>query len=540
MIRNYSGVHRSSHLSVLLPKHHSVALRRVSQSSRSALKPLLVPISKPATNGVNCNEIINDIDDLGSSRMGLHKAGKSTHDLLLPSLPPIPKTTDPQFKNIFMEKIKLCTQICDFSNPSNDLKAKEIKGKTLSEILTAFLSIGFNTNCDDEIKNALFEMVKTNLLKRKITFNISHFFNADSSCYLVEDWDHIELIYKILLNMIKAFPRNSGWNQNFIRQILPLMSSKDTNERDSMTQFLTAYILNTPQEIQFLYPIISQKLIDHRESSDPCGVYTCLSVMQSIYTNVSCLQKIFRAIFLTHIVPLIGDKFLQIFHVPLFQIISINIAESPQRVIPVLLTIINFWPISHAAKQEILLRAMVKTLAYMEKIDEKILTKALSIIAHCCDSEYFKVAELANRSLIDQVILDLIGYDTKSYIPMILPHVELAQSHWSNNVREAADAAMRAISRLDPRFVADRKATFSLDQQKSKLSSWATIARKAAHRDRSLNLANKLGELTKVFNANTGSATSPPSSIHAVQSSAAISQTEKYIQAKIIKPRVYI
>ena len=297
--------------------------------------------------------------------------------------------------------------------------------------------------------------------------------------------------------------------------------------------------MNSPQEIQFLYPIISQKLIDHRESSDPCGVYTSLAIMHSIYNNISCLQKIFRPIFVTHIVPLIGDKYLQIFHGPLFQIISISLAETPQKITPVLMTLVNFWPISHASKQEIMLRALVKTLPYMEKINEGLLTKSISIIAQCCDSEYFKVAELANRSFVDQAILDLVGYDSKTYLAIILPHVECAQSHWSNNVREAADAAMRSLTRVDPRFSADFKGRNALEQQKAKLSAWATIARRAAKKDKSLNLATKLGELTKVFNANAGSATSPPIGISSQQSTpAVINKTDKLVTAKIVRPHV--
>ena len=537
MLRNYSNVNkRESHLSLLVPRHHSLALRRVSQSSRPTLRPILVPISKPATAGVNCNEMPKEQEELESARLSLSKGGKSTHDLTLPTLPLIPKPSDPQFKNIMLQKIQLCTQICDFSNINNDVKAKEIKAKALSEISSSFLAIGFNANCDDEIKTAMLEMIKTNLLNRKTSFNISFFFNADSSCYVIEDWEHVSLVYKLLISMIKAFPRFSGWTRDFVKSLLHLMSSRDTNERDSFTQFIISYLLNTPQEIQFLYPILSQKLIDHRESSDPCGVYTSLSIMHSIS---SCLQKIFRPIFVSHIVPLIGDKYLPIFHVPLFQIVSINLAETPQRITPVLLTLINYWPISHASKQEIMLRALVKTLPYMEKINEPLLAKSISIISQCCDSEYFKVAEFACRSFTDQVILDLVGYDSKAHLAMILPHVEAAQSHWSNNVREAADAAMRSLSRVDPRFSADFKGKSRLDQQKTKLSAWATIARRAAKRDKSLNLATKLGELTKVFNSNAGSATSPPIGISSMQSTpSVINQQEKLATAKIVRPRV--
>ena len=75
---------------------------------------------------------------------------------------------------------------------------------------------------------------------------------------------------------------------------------------------------------------------------------------------------------------------------------------------------------------------------------------------------------------------------------MILKHFEAAQSHWSNNVREAADAAIRSLLRVDALFSADFKGKSRLYQQKTKLSAWATIARRAAKRDKSLNLATNL------------------------------------------------
>ena len=60
--------------------------------------------------------------------------------------------------------------------------------------------------------------------------------------------------------MIKALPSFSGWTRDFVKSLLHLMSSRDTTERDCFTQFIISYLLNSPQEIQFLYPILSQEI----------------------------------------------------------------------------------------------------------------------------------------------------------------------------------------------------------------------------------------------------------------------------------------
>ena len=106
-------------------------------SQRKQLAPLTSDLTKSAVMNSDNLPISDMIPNEPTTCV------KPSSSKVLSKLPPIPKVSAPEYKKIMLEKLELCSIICDFKNSCNDKSAKSIKNKTLIEINNNFLQMGF-------------------------------------------------------------------------------------------------------------------------------------------------------------------------------------------------------------------------------------------------------------------------------------------------------------------------------------------------------------------------------------------------------------
>ena len=491
-----------SSLSLYTPSHVPKNLSEIASSTHNMLKPL--PFMRTQSQSLMCvdtkNLPIEEIDDFESSRPDL-TFYRATRSLSLPILPPIPKTSDSAYKSVFLKKIKLCTIMCDFDNPSNDLTAKTIKEQTLQEINNTFIQLGFNTYTDAEIQEEMFNMVLINLKRPQKPFDLKLFFNADNSSYKNEDWRHMEYIYKILFNMVKSFPNFHGWNKDLIFQLIPLLSSKDPNEREQIVIFFTSYIVTHIQEFPEIFKKIDRILMEHRElKPDPCGVFSVLSIITRVILSNYHYTNLLLSIFSTQIQPLIADPYLSVYHFPLLQSIKIVIQSDKCYIVSILQTLVKYWPISKPDKEQLSLAILSRCIEhYKVKEDNILVSRIIGIVGMSSYNQRFTIAEEANKLIQTPAFQDLISVDVKKYVPQILSNLEKAQYHWSKSVRDLAANAAKFVTRINPRSMfPNKEQRIQLGQTANDI--WVMMARKAAKNDRNISLGDKLLEISALFN----------------------------------------
>ena len=141
---------------------------------RSKLPPLLakkhLSLNKssygiPATKSTGC--LNNNTDDVAPIEFNLSFPFRFfREEIHFPLLPPLPPPLDPNFQKLFSAKIKICSQLCDFSVPDFEIEAKNIKTGTLTEFVEIICSDGMGTNYIMD----LFNMVCTNIFRKLPVF----------------------------------------------------------------------------------------------------------------------------------------------------------------------------------------------------------------------------------------------------------------------------------------------------------------------------------------------------------------------------------
>ena len=226
MLRNFVDKNRTSRLSVYVPTRPNKLLANISGSSSCNFTPLNLNIPK-VIQPIFVDEDSDEEEEIEAPRHVIINAEstriinlnqKETRNLHLPDLPPFPKPGSEFFRDVMISKLDLCSQLCDFENPSNDKSAKEIKTRTLNEIVNVFYAVGFNSNIPHDLKEKILEMIRINILRPCSKFQIKLFFNMDTTCITVEDWVHVSLVYKILLTFYGSFPSFFNNKLDFVKQ----------------------------------------------------------------------------------------------------------------------------------------------------------------------------------------------------------------------------------------------------------------------------------------------------------------------------------
>ncbi|KAF9402519.1 hypothetical protein BGZ94_004889, partial [Podila epigama] len=141
-------------------------------------------------------------------------------------------------QELFLKKINQCAVIFDFNDASSELKGKEIKRQTLSEILE------YITNNRGVITEPVYpevvNMFATNLFRTippQVNPTGDAFDPEEDEPVLELAWPHLQIVYEFFLRFIESQDFNTNLakkyiDHHFILQLLELFDSEDPRERD--------------------------------------------------------------------------------------------------------------------------------------------------------------------------------------------------------------------------------------------------------------------------------------------------------------------
>ncbi|EAX88513.1 hypothetical protein TVAG_428220 [Trichomonas vaginalis G3] len=479
----------------------SKTLAKVCSASKIKLPPLVLEeieekIEKPVQEEEKSPD--PDYGDYESARME-NKNLKATRNLQLPRLPQIPKAGDPSFKNIMMKKIELCKQMCDFDNPNNDKDAKIIKANALQEISNRFSNLGINSYIDEDIRVNLVQMIKTNLIRPLSKLDDISLFFSDINSFHLEDFQHTQHIYKILTFFFRDFPKYEIFDIKFMKELIPVLSSRDIRERDMIIAFMVSLIQAKNNLFNQILPSLI-KIIDHHfVDIDPCGVYSALGIMKGVIKEIPSFWRVIQPMFQTHLLNLLRYDCLRVYADPLSEIFSLFYNNNSIYSKNTIELLVSIWPVSNPSKEEIMINILSSALDFPEAINNALLCHIVDIVAISIDSPSHKIAEAANRLFVQPSFTELVSKNRKTFTVKLLPHVENARTHWNEKIRSLGNESNLAILRMNPNIKSKKIQDATTDTNKTKLKGWASIARAAATKDKTINLSDKLGEFSKVY-----------------------------------------
>ncbi|KAJ1344474.1 hypothetical protein BSLG_001034 [Batrachochytrium salamandrivorans] len=350
-----------------------------------------------------------------------------TEKVELERLPAFKDVAASERQDIFIRKIQQCNVLFDFNDALSDLKCKEIKRHTLSELV-------------DYVSN------NRGVITEQVYPEIMNMVNPSGDAFDPEEdepvlesaWPHLQIVYEFFLRFIES----PDFNTNIAKNILISISylSEDPRERDFLKttlhriygKFLNlrAFIRRSINNAFFLF--IYE---DERHN----GIAEMLEILGSIINGFALPLKEEHKVFLTRVLlPLHKAKSLTLYHPQLAYCV-------------VVVGLLRFWPKVNSPKEVMFLNECEEILDVMEPQEFfKIQAPLFQQIARCVSSPHFQVAERALYYWNNDYITNLISDNVNAILPIMFSALyRNSKTHWNRTIHGLVYNALKLFMEMN-------------------------------------------------------------------------------------------
>ncbi|KXS15101.1 B56-domain-containing protein [Gonapodya prolifera JEL478] len=410
--------------------------------------------------------------------------------------------TPAERQELFIKKIQQCNVIFDFTDAAADLKGKEVKRQTLTEL------VEFLTNnrgiVTDPVYSEVISMFSINLfrpLPPQVNPSGDAFDPEEDEPVLELAWPHLQIVYEFFLRFIEHPDFNTNVakkfiDQHFILQLLDLFDSEDPRERDFLKttlhriygKFLNlrAFIRRSINNVffQFIY-----------ESEKHNGIAELLEILGSIINGFALPLKEEHKVFLTRVlIPLHKARSLSLYHPQLAYCVVQFLEKDPSLTEEVVLGLLRFWPKVNSPKEVMFLNEMEEILDVIEPTEfQKIQDPLFKQIARCVASPHFQVAERALYYWNNDYIINLIQDNATVILPIMFSSLyRNSKTHWNRTIHGLVYNALKLFMEISPKLFDECTNKYKLTRQferkklKEREEMWMKVEHLAAQNAKGL------------------------------------------------------
>ncbi|ORX46128.1 protein phosphatase 2A regulatory B subunit [Hesseltinella vesiculosa] len=383
-----------------------------------------------------------------------------TEKVQLERTPPFHEVPPHLRQDLFIQKIRQCMVIFDFSDASSELNEKEIKRNTLQEILEyIILNRGVLT---EAVYPEIIHMFAINLF-RPIPPQVNPFGDAfdpeEDEPVLELAWPHLQIVYEFFLRFLESPEFNINFakkciDHKFIHQLLDLFDSEDPRERD----FLKTTLHRIYGKFLNLRPFI-RRSISHiffqfiYETERHNGIAELLEILGSIINGFALPLKEEHKTFLSRVlIPLHKVKSLGVYH-PQLAYCVVQFLEKDQALTEqVILGLLRYWPKVNSPKEVMFLNELEEILDIIEVYEfQRIMTPLFAKLSQCVSSPHFQVAERALYFWNNDYIVSLIAENIQTVMPIVFPALyRTSKSHWNKTILGLIYTALKLCMDINP------------------------------------------------------------------------------------------
>ncbi|CAO3623217.1 unnamed protein product [Cunninghamella echinulata] len=399
-------------------------------------------------------------------------------------------------QDLFVQKIRQCMVVFDFSDASSELEEKEIKRNTLQEILEyIIMNRGVLTeNAYPEIIN----MFAINLF-RPIPPQVNPVGDAfdpeEDEPVLELAWPHLQIVYEFFLRFLESPEFNINYakkhiDHKFIHQLLDLFDSEDPRERDFLKttlhriygKFLNlrAFIRRSINNIffQFIY-----------ETERHNGIAELLEILGSIINGFALPLKEEHKIFLTRVlIPLHKVKSLALYHPQLAYCVVQFLEKDQALTSEVVLGLLRYWPKVNSPKEVMFLNEIEEILDIIDAYEfQRIMIPLFTKLSQCVSSSHFQVAERALYYWNNDYIVSLIAENIHIVMPIIFPALyRTSKTHWNKTILGLVYTALKLCMDINPAMFDECANQYKLQRQlerkrqKEREDNWKLLKEKVS------------------------------------------------------------
>lgn len=386
-------------------------------------------------------------------------------------------------QNLFVRKATLCCAVYEFTDPTKNLKEKEMKRQTLMELVDYVTSA--NGKFSEVIMLEISKMVAINLFRSSNPTPREN--KAIEGADMEEEeplmdpaWSHLQIVYEVFLRFVASQETDAKLakryiDHSFILKLLDLFDSEDPRERDYLKTILHRiygkFMVHRPFIRKAINNIFYRFIFETEKHN---GVAELLEILGSIINGFALPLKEEHKLFLLRVlVPLHKPKSVAMYHQQLSYCITQFVEKDCKLADTVIRGLLKYWPITNSSKEVMFLGELEEVLEATQLAEfQRCMVPLFRQIAHSMNSSHFQVAERALFLWNNDHIESLIKQNYKVVLPIIFPALERnARGHWNQAVRSLTLNVRKIFSDHDSAFFGECMQKFDDDELRQEEST---------------------------------------------------------------------
>ncbi|XVF60117.1 hypothetical protein PTKIN_Ptkin08bG0017900 [Pterospermum kingtungense] len=391
----------------------------------------------------------------------------------LPSFRDVPNS---EKQNLFIRKLNLCCIVFDFTDPTKNLKEKDIKRQTLLELVDYVSSA--NGKFPEVVMQEMVKMVSVNLF-RALTSPprenkvLEAFDLEEEEPSMDPAWPHLQVVYEFLLRFVSSPETDAKLakryvDHSFVLRLLDLFDSEDPREREYLKTVLHRiygkFMVHRPFIRKAINNIFYRFIFETEKHN---GIAELLEILGSIINGFALPLKEEHKLFLVRaLIPLHKPKCIPMYHQQLSYCITQFVEKDCKLADTVIRGLLKYWPITNSSKEVMFLGELEEVLEATQPAEfQRCMVPLFRQIGRCLSSSHFQVAERALFLWNNDHIENLIKQNRKVILPIIFPSLEKnARNHWNQAVQSLTLNVRKIFSDTDPELFEECLHKFEEDE----------------------------------------------------------------------------
>lgn len=382
-----------------------------SASAATASSAAAVAASKPNVNPLGTRNpavpIVRQAGPVALASSVIAQSAQKPKDTKLPngSFEPLPSFRDvpsAERQTLFIRKLNLCCYTFDFTDPSKNVKEKEIKRQTLLEL------VDYVTSGTGKFTESVFEditkMLVINLFR---TLPPSSHENTGSDNFDPEEeepsmepaWPHLQIVYEFLLRYVVSSETDAKLakryiDHSFVRRLLDLFDSEDPREREYLKTILHRiygkFMVHRPFIRKAINNIFYRFIFETEKHN---GIAELLEILGSIINGFALPLKEEHKLFLSRaLIPLHKPKCVSLYHQQLSYCIIQFVEKDFKLADTVIRGLLKCWPVTNSQKEVLFLGELEEVLEATQAAEfQRCMVPLFRQIGRCLNSSHFQV-----------------------------------------------------------------------------------------------------------------------------------------------------
>lgn len=395
----------------------------------------------------------------------------------LPSLRDVPTSEKP---TLFIKKLTLSCVLFDFTDPSKNLREKDIKRQTLLDLVDYIATV--STKFTDAAMQEIAKLAVTNLFRTfpsatnhesKLLETTTLDGGDDEELALEPAWPHLQLVYELLLRFVASSMTDAKLakryvDHSFVLKLLELFDSVDRREREYLKTILHRIYGKFMVHRPFIRKAINN--IFYRfvfETERHNGVAELLEILGSIINGFALPLKEEHKLFLVRaLMPLHRPKCAAAYHQQLCYCVVQFVEKDSKLADTVVRGLLKYWPVTNSSKEVMFLGELEEVLEVAQAGEfHRCMVPLFRRIARCLNSSHFQVAERALFLWNNDHIRNLITQNHKVIMPIVFPAMERNMcGHWNQAVKNLTLNVRKVLAETDQALFDECLAKFQEDE----------------------------------------------------------------------------